>query len=236
MDGSGHDFLLAADKAFWLDELHESLRLGGLAVDAFEEQGNLEGLVTALQNRSMIHRELFHLGDYLGHAKAAHSDAGVSLAIVEKNHLGFLYGLSCFHFAESEMLLRNYEEAIIYFEQALMSFHHSGVLAQKGHYGFRLGEAQYRVADPKRKGYAREMMGRGLSQLHTDASLYPFPYISLLLVQDHMTFASFLLQERRGEESRRHIEESEKLLSSYPDLLISRRKFETMREGIVDRE
>lgn len=228
---SPHDLLFEAERAFWRDNLSEALALGNLAVAAFGEEGNNAGLVTALGYRATTHRELFRLHDSFGAARAAQMDASTGLMLVERDNLGFLYGLSCFHLAEAEMLLRDYEEAIFYFEQALVSFHHTGILAQKGHYCFRLGEAHYRSGGSLGKGHARELLLMGLAQLHEDLFVYPLPYVFSLLVDDHMIFAKILWLEGRAEEASVHVEEARRIVAEHGDLLISKRKFEEMREN-----
>jgi hypothetical protein len=226
-----YELFSAADRAFWLGDFPTALRLGTLSVDRFGEAKDYGGMMRALHFRSHLQRELFCFQNGITFVREAAKDASMGLLLVEKHRLGSFEGLSHFQMGEVELCLRNYEEAIFYFERALVSFHEAGMDVLKGHYAFRLGEALFR-GGYRRRGYARGLLEQGLARLYSEVIVSPFVFALLFLVEDEISWAEFLLQEGKIEEAREAVALAERIAVTHSDLPVLQKKFAFLEERL----
>ena len=142
------------------DKFQEAVDALTSAIVKYTIDKDHNGLVDALQSRSLTWKHLFLVHNKRDYLKLATNDARASLLIAKRKNIKSELSKCYFGMGETQMLKKGYNKAVLYYKKSLLFY--KGSLAEKGRHKYHLGEALYRLG---RKKQGKEEMLKGLEEV-----------------------------------------------------------------------
>lgn len=143
----------------------EALQTLDEAIIEFQKAGDYNGLVVTLKDRSLTWLHLYNYTQDLTYATLSKKDAESMLEITKQKSLPDKLAISHFTFAKTNVILKEYEDAVTNYQLALDNY--QGSIAEQGDYRYHLGEALCLTGDKDRgisllkEGLQEIRQGRG---------------------------------------------------------------------------
>jgi tetratricopeptide (TPR) repeat protein len=200
------------------DRHDEAIQYLSSAIVGYQREGNYEGLIDALKDRTLTWKHYYLLTKDKVYAILGRKDAETMLAIAKEYKLKKKLDTSYFRLGEIDMLFEDYPSAIRNYKKSIDSF--GGCAAEKGDFRYHLGEAFFRNGQ-KQKG--KEIMLQGLQEIRNGTKgIDPF-LIHVWESGAHIRLAE-TLKDDELEEARKHYKEAKKIAENDPKLVIRRRQ------------
>lgn len=204
------------------DRLTDALNLIERVIAEYQKADDLEGVVSALLSRCLIHKHQFLVSNELKFAELAQNDAEECLQIAQSKKLTHGMGACYFRLGEIAMLFGNFEGAVNKYQSSIK--HYEGTRCEKGDYQYHLGEALYRVG---KKGQGKRVMLEGLREIQNNRNDVDSFLVNVWESGCYIRLAQ-LLKHDKSRQAASYLEKARAIIEPDPRLVIRKRQLELL--------
>lgn len=192
----------------------EALHILDEAIIEFQKNGDYNGLIMTLKDRSLTWLHLYNYTQDEIYAILSKKDAESMVDIASHKKIKSSLAISYFTLAKSNVLLKDYSSAIDNYQKALD--HHKGTMSERGDYRYHLGEALCLTGNNK---HGIPLLKEGLSEIRQGRDEVDKFLANIWESRCLMILAQFL-EDNNPEEARKYAMESKKIIDSDDRLVI----------------